>query len=273
MRTRGDAAVIEYTSRFDHFTVESIDQLQLDQSQLAIYLDALDSRVRDALERAIERILWFHQHQKEQSWIVTDDCGNQLGQTISPLARAGVYVPGGRAAYPSSVLMNVIPAKVAGVEELVMTMPCPHGKRHETVLAAAALCGVDQVFLVGGAQAVAALTWGTETIPQVDKITGPGNAYVAEAKRQVYGYVGIDMIAGPSEVLIIGDGSCDPHWAALDLCAQAEHDPDARAFLLSDNSDYIEAVQQAVIEQLANTAKARYYSSIIDDKRCVYSVP
>lgn len=247
---RGDAALLEYTEKFDKHSAESVQQLRLGKKELALYLDQCTPVIRDALQQAANRVRWFHQHQKEHSWTVEDEYGNTLGQRIIPLASAGIYVPGGRAAYPSSVLMNALPAKVAGVQHITMMMPCPNGVRHATVLAAAALCDVDEVFLIGGAQAIAALTWGTETVPAVDKITGPGNAYVAEAKRQVFGYTGIDMIAGPSEIVVIADASCDPQWVALDMCAQAEHDPDARSILLSDDKDYIEQVQQSITEEL-----------------------
>ena len=248
--SRGDAALLEYTAKFDKYSADSMQQLRLGKKELAVYLEQCKPAVRDALQQAANRVRWFHQHQKEQSWTVEDDYGNRLGQRILPLASAGIYVPGGRAAYPSSVLMNAIPAKVAGVQHIAMMMPCPNGVRHETVLAAAALCDVDEVFLVGGAQAVAALAWGTETVPAVDKITGPGNAYVAEAKRQVFGYTGIDMIAGPSEIVVIANASCNPQWVALDMCAQAEHDPDARSILLSDDKNYIEQVQQSIDEEI-----------------------
>ena len=248
--SKGDEALLEYTKKFDKHSASSMQQLRLEKKDLEPYLEKCNPVVREALKQAADRVRWFHQHQKEQSWTIEDDYGNLLGQRILPLASAGIYVPGGRAAYPSSVLMNAIPARVAGVQHIAMTMPCPNGVRHETVLAAAALCEVDEVFLIGGAQAIAALSWGTETVPSVDKITGPGNAYVAEAKRQVFGYTGVDMIAGPSEIVVIADASCDPQWVALDMCAQAEHDPDARSILLSDDQNYIKQVQRSIDEEI-----------------------
>ena len=208
----------------------------------------IDAEVRSALERAAERIRVFHERQLASSWQFEDGEGNVLGQRISALDRVGVYVPGGRASYPSSVLMNAIPAKVAGVAQIVMVAPAPRGHINPVVLAAAALAGVDEVYTVGGAQAVAALAYGTDTLPRVDKIVGPGNRYVAEAKRQVFGRVGIDMVAGPSEILIIADGSVDPEWVAMDLFAQAEHDEFAQAVLISPDGDYLDAVASVSLE-------------------------
>ena len=221
VRTTGDAAVVEYTRRFDGLDVQSMVALELPKSELQLALDSLRPEQREALTIAADRVRVYHERQKGESWEFTEADGTRLGQKVTPLDRVGLYVPGGRASYPSSVLMNAIPAKVAGVGELIMVVPTPRGEKNPLVLAAAAITGVDRVFTIGGAQAVAALAYGTQTIPQVDKIVGPGNAYVAEAKRRVFGTVGIDMVAGPSEVLIISDGSGHADWVAMDLFAQA----------------------------------------------------
>ena len=249
VKTRGDAAVIEYTARFDRLEVASMTELDLPATHLHQALDQLPSNTRLALESAAERIRIYHQRQLQSSWTYTEDDGTVLGQQITPLDRVGLYVPGGKAAYPSSVLMNAIPAKVAGVAELIMVVPTPGGEQNQMVLAAAAIAGVDRVFTIGGAQAVAALAYGTQTVPQVDKIVGPGNAYVAAAKRRVFGTVGIDMIAGPSEILVIGDGSVPAEWVAMDLFSQAEHDEMAQSILLSPDAAYLDTVA-AVIEKL-----------------------
>ncbi|MDN5862730.1 MAG: histidinol dehydrogenase, partial [Salinisphaera sp.] len=232
VRGRGDAALLEYTRALDGLDVTEPGQLEVAPARMAAALDALDADQRDALEQAAERIRAYAAHQKVSGWQYQDTHGNTLGQLVRPLERVGVYAPGGRAAYPSSVLMNAVPAQVAGVDEIILVSPAAKGQVNPLVLAAAAVAGVNRMFTIGGAQAVAALAFGTATVHAVDKIVGPGNAWVAAAKRQVYGQVGIDMIAGPSEVLIIGDGSVDPDWIALDLFAQAEHDEDARALLL-----------------------------------------
>ncbi|MCX7181079.1 MAG: histidinol dehydrogenase, partial [Proteobacteria bacterium] len=232
VRTQGDAAVLEYTCRLDQLDVGSMAELELPRSELRHALDGLPADQRSALEAAAQRVTAYHERQKLESWSFTEADGTRLGQKITPLDRVGLYVPGGKAAYPSSVLMNALPAKVAGVGELIMVVPTPRGERNALVLAAACLVGVDRVFTIGGAQAVAALAYGTQTIPQVDKIVGPGNAYVAAAKRRVFGTVGIDMVAGPSEVLIIADASANPDWVAIDLFAQAEHDELAQSILL-----------------------------------------
>ena len=246
VRRRGDAALLEYTERFDRVEAPSGAALELTRDELLAALDAIDEEHKRALERAADRIRAYAEHQKMESWSYTEADGTVLGQKVTPMDRVGLYVPGGKAAYPSSVLMNAIPAKVAGVPELVMVVPTPGGERNDLVLAAAAISGVDRVFTVGGAQAVAALAYGTETIPRVDKITGPGNAYVATAKRLVFGIVGIDMIAGPSEILVVCDGKTDPDWIAMDLFSQAEHDEDAQSILVSPDSAFIDQVKASI---------------------------
>ena len=251
VRARGDAAVLEYTERFDRLKVARMADLEISRRELEKARSRLGRVQRDALERAAVRIRRFHTRQRAKSWRFTEADGTTLGQRITPLERAGLYVPGGKAAYPSSVLMNALPAKVAGVGELVMAVPTPSGERNPLVLAAASIAGVDRVFTIGGAQAIAALAYGTQSIPQVDKIVGPGNAYVAAAKRRVFGTVGIDMIAGPSEILVICDGATDPVWIAMDLFSQAEHDPSAQAILLSPDADFIERVAKSAEELLA----------------------
>lgn len=252
VRTVGDAAVLDYTCRFDKLTATTMAALELPLADLASAFASLPQVQRTALEQAAERIRLYHERQKIASWEYTEADGTCLGQKVSPLDRVGLYVPGGKAAYPSSVLMNAIPAKVAGVKELIMVVPTPGGQKNALVLAAAHLAGVDRVFTIGGAQAVAALAYGTQTIPQVDKIVGPGNAYVASAKRRVFGTVGIDMVAGPSEVLVIADGSGDPDWTAIDLFAQAEHDELAQSILLCPDAAYLDRVQVS-IEKLLPT--------------------
>ncbi len=256
VRARGDAALLEYTRRFDRAQADSVAALEVPRAELDAALAGLPAARAQALREAAARVRGYHERQLAQSWQYAEDDGTVLGQRVTPLERVGLYVPGGKAAYPSSVLMNAIPAKVAGVGELVMVSPAPGGERNSLVLAAAALVGVDRVFALGGAQAVAALAYGTESVPRVDKIVGPGNAYVAAAKRQVFGQVGIDMIAGPSEILVIGDGSTPPDWIALDLFAQAEHDDVAQALLLSPSLEYLDAVQKS-IEALLPTMPRR----------------
>ncbi len=246
IQSEGDAALLEYTRRFDRVEADTAAALEIDRSELHSALDSLPADQRQALEAAADRIRRYHEHQVTQSWTYTEEDGTVLGQKITPLDRVGLYVPGGKAAYPSSVLMNAIPAKVAGVPEVVMVTPTPGGVRNPIVLAAAAIGGVDRVWAIGGAQAVGALAYGTDTIAPVDKIVGPGNAYVAAAKRRVFGTVGIDMIAGPSEILVICDGSTPAEWVAMDLFSQAEHDELAQAILLCPDAGYIEAVQQAI---------------------------
>ncbi|GLW59831.1 MAG: histidinol dehydrogenase [Hydrogenophilus thermoluteolus] len=250
VRATGDAAVLEYTRRFDGLDALAMVELELPRTEWEAAWRALSDAQRAALEVAAERIRRYHERQKAEGWMVEEADGTRLGLKVTPLDRVGLYVPGGRAAYPSSVLMNAIPAKVAGVSELIMVTPTPHGERNPLVLAAAYLAGVDRVFTIGGAQAVAALAYGTQTIPQVDKIVGPGNAYVAEAKRRVFGVVGIDMIAGPSEVLVLNDGSGNPDWVAMDLFAQAEHDELAQAILVSTDRAFLERVQESIARLL-----------------------
>jgi histidinol dehydrogenase len=252
VRTVGDAAVLDYTRRFDHLDVKTMAELELPASVLKAAFDGLLDAQRNALEQAAARVKSYHEKQKIESWEYTEADGTRLGQKVTPLDRVGLYVPGGKAAYPSSVLMNALPAKVAGVKELIMVVPTPRGEKNALVLAAAHLSGVDRVFCIGGAQAVAALAYGTQTIPQVDKIVGPGNAYVASAKRRVFGTVGIDMVAGPSEVLVIADGTGDPDWTAIDLFAQAEHDELAQSILLCPDAAYLDKVA-ASIEKLLPT--------------------
>lgn len=246
VKARGDEALLDYTRRFDRLQSDAAHSLELTQAELDAALEALPSEQRQALEQAAERIRRYAEHQKIESWSYTEPDGTVLGQQVTPLDRVGVYVPGGKAAYPSSVLMNVIPAKVAGVGEVVMVTPTPDGERNAMVLAAARIAGVDRVFTIGGAQAVAALAFGTETVPAVDKIVGPGNAYVAAAKRLVFGIVGIDMIAGPSEILVICDGHTDPDWIAVDLFSQAEHDEDAKAWLIATDAAFLDRVQASM---------------------------
>lgn len=246
VKTRGDEAVLEYTRRFDRMNIDAMSGLELSKVELESALESLPKAQRDALETAALRVRAYHEKQLLSSWTYTEDDGTLLGQQVSALDRVGLYVPGGKAAYPSSVLMNAIPAKVAGVEELIMVVPTPGGEKNALVLAAAAVCGVDRVFCIGGAQAVGALAYGTLTVPKVDKIVGPGNAYVAAAKRRVFGIVGIDMVAGPSEILVICDGKTDPDWVAMDLFSQAEHDELAQAILLSPDATFIEKVAVSI---------------------------
>jgi histidinol dehydrogenase len=256
VRARGDAAVVEYTNRFDRTHADSMADLEIPLARLHEALARIPADQRLALERAAARVRGYAERQKMDSWSYTEADGTVLGQQVTPLDRVGLYVPGGKAAYPSSVLMNAVPAKVAGVAELIMVVPTPDGVVNDLVLAAAAIAGVDRVFAIGGAQAVAALAYGTETIPRVDKVTGPGNIYVATAKGMVFGAVGIDMIAGPSEILVISDGGTDPDWIAMDLFSQAEHDEDAQAILVSPDGAYLERVQQS-IDRLLPTMERR----------------
>jgi len=246
VRARGDAALLEYSRRFDQLEATSVAELEMPAERLQQAFESIAAAERDALSQAAERIRAYAAHQKLESWQYTEADGTLLGQQVSPLDRVGLYVPGGKAAYPSSVLMNAIPAIVAGVGELVMVVPTPRGVINEMVLAAAHIAGVNRVFCIGGAQAVAALAYGTETVPAVDKIVGPGNIYVATAKRMVFGTVGIDMIAGPSEILVICDGDTDPDWIAMDLFSQAEHDEDAQAILLSPDAGFLDRVESSI---------------------------
>jgi len=250
VKSRGDAAVLEYTARFDGVAARTLAELELPRESLARARDALPGAQREALEQAAVRVRRYHEKQLAQSWQYAEADGTVLGQKVTPLDRVGLYVPGGKAAYPSSVLMNALPAKVAGVGELVMVVPTPRGEKNALVMAAAAIAGVDRVYTIGGAQAVGALAYGTQTIAQVDKIVGPGNAYVAAAKRRVFGVVGIDMVAGPSEILIICDGKTDPDWIAMDLFSQAEHDELAQSMLLAADAAFIDAVQTSIAKLL-----------------------
>jgi histidinol dehydrogenase len=250
VRARGDAAVLEYTIMFDRVKAHAMAALEIAPQELEAAFDALPAEQRAALTAAAERIRSFHQRQLAESWTFTEADGTRLGQKVTALDRVGLYVPGGKAAYPSSVLMNALPARVAGVREIVMVVPTPHGVKNPLVLAAAHVAGIKRVLTIGGAQAVAALAYGTATIPAVDKIVGPGNAYVAAAKRRVFGTVGIDMVAGPSEVLIIADASADPDWVAMDMFAQAEHDEDAQSILLTPDAALLDAVALSIARQL-----------------------
>lgn len=256
VRTRGDEALLEHTRRLDRVEAGNISELEIPRSEWLAALNALPKDQREALEQAAERVRRYHEHQRSESWSYTEADGTMLGQQITPLDRVGLYVPGGKAAYPSSVLMNAIPAKVAGVPEVVMVTPTPGGQRNPIVLAAAAIAGVDRAWAIGGAQAVGALAYGTASISPVDKIVGPGNAYVAAAKRRVFGVVGIDMIAGPSEILIIADGSTPADWIAMDLFSQAEHDELAQSILLCPDAAYLDAVHEAIDRLLPDMARA-----------------
>ncbi|HEY4371065.1 MAG TPA: histidinol dehydrogenase [Burkholderiales bacterium] len=256
VKKRGDAAVLEYTNKFDGAGAKSMADLRVAPAELQAALGSIPAKQREALEAAASRIRHYHEKQKADSWQYTEADGTVLGQQVTALDRAGLYVPGGKAAYPSSLLMNAIPAKVAGVKELVMVSPTPGGQKNPLVLAAAAIAGVNVIYTIGGAQAVAALAYGTESIPQVDKIVGPGNAYVAAAKRRVFGTVGIDMIAGPSEILVISDGSANPDWVAMDLFSQAEHDEIAQAILLCPDGAYIERVAASIDRQVESMPRA-----------------
>ena len=246
VKARGDAAVLEYTQRFDRVPAASLPELELSRAELDAALAGLPVERRAALETAAARVRAYHERQPLQGWQYEEADGTRLGQKVTPLDRVGLYVPGGKAAYPSSVLMNAIPAKVAGVKELIMVVPTPGGEHNQLVLAAACLAGVDRVFTIGGAQAVGALAYGTESVPQVDKIVGPGNAYVATAKRRVFGIVGIDMVAGPSEILVVSDGTGNPDWVAMDLFSQAEHDELAQSILICTDAAFIERVQASI---------------------------
>ncbi len=250
VKARGDAAVLEYTRRFDRVDAPTVAALEIGADEMRGALEALPLEERAALEAAARRIQVFHERQRGETWTVREEDGTELGQRVTPLDRVGLYVPGGKAAYPSSVLMNALPARVAGVREIVMVVPTPGGEKNPLVLAAASLAGVTRAFAIGGAQAVAALAYGTATVPAVDKIVGPGNAYVAAAKRRVFGVVGIDMIAGPSEIVIICDGATDPDWIAMDLFSQAEHDELAQAILLTPDGSFIEAVAASIARLL-----------------------
>jgi histidinol dehydrogenase len=279
VQTRGDAAVLEYTNRFDGLTASTVASLELTQAELKAAFDDIPADQRDALQAAAKRVRSYHEAQKKangESWSYSDDDGTLLGQKVTPLDRVGIYVPGGKATYPSSVLMNAIPAHVAGVSEIIMVVPTParrdgsskdsRGEKNLMVLAAAYIAGVSRAFTIGGAQAVAALAYGTATIPKVDKITGPGNAYVAAAKRRVFGTVGIDMIAGPSEILVLADGSTPPDWVAMDLFSQAEHDELAQSILLCPDAAYIAQVQDAIRRLLPDMPRAAIIAKSLNDR-------
>ena len=269
VQTRGDAAVLEYTERFDGLKAASMAALELTQAELKAAFDAIPAAQRDALQAAARRVRSYHEAQKKangESWSYRDEDGSLLGQKVTPLDRVGIYVPGGKAAYPSSVLMNAIPAHVAGVGEIIMVVPTPKGEKNALVLAAAYVAGVTRAFTIGGAQAVAALAYGTQTVPKVDKITGPGNAYVAAAKRRVFGTVGIDMIAGPSEILVLADGSTPADWVAMDLFSQAEHDELAQSILLCPDMAYIDAVQAAIDRLLPTMPRAEIIAKSLNGR-------
>ncbi|CAE6941739.1 MULTISPECIES: histidinol dehydrogenase [Pseudomonas] len=272
VRSRGDAALVEYTQRFDGLEVASMADLILPRARLEQALQRITAEQRTALETAAERVRSYHEKQKQDSWRYTEADGTVLGQQVTPLDRAGLYVPGGKATYPSSVLMNAIPAKVAGVAEVVMVVPTPRGEINEMVLAAAAIAGVDRVFTIGGAQAVAALAYGTESVPPVDKIVGPGNIYVATAKRHVFGKVGIDMIAGPSEILVVCDGQTDPDWIAMDLFSQAEHDQDAQSILLSTDAAFLDKVAESINRLLPTMERADIIRTSLEERGALIHV-
>ncbi len=266
LRQRGDAALLDYTRKFDGWAPDSAADLRIPLSRLEEALYHLDAEQRQALETAADRIRAYAEHQKLVSWRYEEADGNLLGQQIMPLDRVGLYVPGGKAAYPSSVLMNAIPAKVAQVPELIMVVPTPAGALNELVLAAACVAGVDRVFAIGGAQAIGALAYGTETVPAVDKIVGPGNSYVATAKRAVFGTVGIDMIAGPSEILILCDGQTEPDWIAMDLFSQAEHDEDAQSILITWEPDYFSQVEAAIQRLLPEMERREIIAKALENR-------
>ncbi|MHA1567908.1 MAG: histidinol dehydrogenase [Alphaproteobacteria bacterium] len=273
VRQRGDAAVLDYTRRFDRLEVPDMQALTLAPERLDAALASIPADQRAALEQAARRVRAYHQHQKLESWSYTEPDGTLLGQQVTPLDRVGLYVPGGKATYPSSVLMNAVPAHVAGVAEIIMVVPTPDGELNELVLAAARIAGVDRVFTIGGAQAVAALAYGTETIPQVDKIVGPGNIYVATAKALVFGQVGIDMIAGPSEILVICDGQTDPDWIAMDLFSQAEHDEDAQAILVSPDLAFLDAVADSIDKLLPQMTRRDIIEKSLTRRGALIEVP
>ncbi|MDP3520072.1 MAG: histidinol dehydrogenase [Hydrogenophaga sp.] len=269
VKARGDAAVLDYTARFDGLQADSVAALEITQAELLAALAAIPADQRQALESAAARVRSYHEAQKKacgESWQYRDADGTLLGQKVTPLDRVGIYVPGGKAAYPSSVLMNAVPAHVAGVPEIIMVVPTPKGERNALVLAAAAVAGVSRAFTIGGAQAVAALAYGTDTVPAVDKITGPGNAYVASAKRRVFGTVGIDMIAGPSEILVLADGTTPPDWVAMDLFSQAEHDELAQSILLCPDAAYLDAVQREIDRLLPTMPRAAIIEKSLNDR-------
>ncbi|MGB1236817.1 MAG: histidinol dehydrogenase [Pseudomonadales bacterium] len=272
VKARGDDALIEYTNKFDMTAATSMADLELSRTQLEEALERISPTQREALQKAADRVRSYHEKQADKSWQYTEEDGTVLGQKITPLDRVGVYVPGGKAAYPSSVIMNVIPAHVAGVTEIIMVVPTPNGELNDIVLAAAAVAGVSRVFTIGGAQAVAALAYGTQTIPKVDKITGPGNIYVATAKKSVFGIVGIDMIAGPSEILVIADGKTDPDWLAMDLFSQAEHDEQAQSILVCPDQAYMDKVAHSMNKLLPTMEREAIITQSINNRAAFIKV-
>lgn len=272
VKKRGDAAVLEYTNRFDKTNAKQLADLEIPQNELQAALNGLPVAQREALQVAADRVRSYHEKQLMASWQYTEVDGTILGQQVTSLDRVGLYVPGGKAAYPSSVLMNAIPAKVAGVKDLIMVVPTPNGEKNQLVLAAAAISGVDRVFCIGGAQAVGALAYGTESVPQVDKIVGPGNAYVAAAKRRVFGVVGIDMVAGPSEILVICDGKTNPDWVAMDLFSQAEHDELAQAILLSSDAAFLDQVYASIQKLVQTMPRKEIISTSLSDRGALIQV-
>jgi histidinol dehydrogenase len=276
VKSRGDTAVLEYTNQFDRLSAKSVSALEIGRAELQEALNGLSPERRTALQTAADRVRAYHERQRQEcgsdGFTYSEADGTVLGQKVTPLDRVGIYVPGGKAAYPSSVLMNAIPAKVAGVQEIIMVVPTPGGVKNELVLAAAAIAGVDRIFTIGGAQAVGALAYGTDTIPQVDKIVGPGNAYVAAAKRRVFGIVGIDMIAGPSEILVLCDGTTNPDWVAMDLFSQAEHDELAQSILVCPDAAYIEQVQASINRQLDGMPRHEVIRTSLVDRGAMIKV-
>jgi histidinol dehydrogenase len=272
IRCRGDQALVDYTNRFDRRNISSVTELAVSAQELHQALSSITDAERQSLEVAAERIRNYHQHQKQESWDYREADGTLLGQKITPLDRVGIYVPGGKASYPSSVLMNALPAKVAGVSEIVMVVPAPDGELSPLVLAAAAIAGVDHVFTVGGAQAIGALAFGTESVPRVDKIVGPGNIYVATAKRAVFGAVGLDMVAGPSEILVVCDGETDPDWIAMDLFSQAEHDEDAQSILVSPDAGFLGRVKTSMENLLPTMERAAIIRAALENRSAMIEV-
>lgn len=272
VRARGDDALIEYTNRFDRMSLSKASEMEIPAKRLAKAYDAISKEQQQALETAVERVRKYHDKQKAESWSYVESDGTLLGQQVTALDRVGIYVPGGKAAYPSSVIMNAVPAKVAGVEEIIMVVPTPDGIINELVFAAAHIVGVDRVFAIGGAQAVAALAYGTDTVPRVDKIVGPGNIYVATAKGMVFGTVGIDMIAGPSEIMVVCDGQTDPDWIAMDLFSQAEHDEDAQSILVCPDKTYLAKVQDSINRLLADMPRAEIIKKSLESRGAMIQV-
>jgi histidinol dehydrogenase len=266
IRENGDRALLALTNKFDRININHAHDLEISQNELNLALSNISEEIKECLEESANRIKQYHLKQKSETWTYTDENNSSYGQKISPLDRVGLYVPGGKASYPSSVLMNAIPAKIAGVKDLIMVVPTPDGKKNDLVLAAAKIAGVDRVFTIGGAQAIASLAYGTETIPRVDKIVGPGNAYVAEAKRQVFGVVGIDMIAGPSEITIICDGKTNPDWIAMDLFSQAEHDELSQSILISTEAEFLDSVFNSVNKLIVDMPRKDVIKTALENR-------